>query len=214
MRHSYPPGGRLAARNLPHAAASRRVWRSITRPPARSDQGDQQGKRKPARGDAAANLGPGGEQPRQSDGGLGNAQRRLSRSRWASFPAKLTFLGWLGTFARRLGSATCDVKLLLYMAHSPRFQVFFDSLPVSGIDGTLAHRFSGDDLKGKIHAKTGVGGARQHALRLHGLALGKTPGLLDYGQQSSPRQQGRPGKRSTRLLWRFSSGSQSGGNHL
>jgi D-alanyl-D-alanine carboxypeptidase/D-alanyl-D-alanine-endopeptidase (penicillin-binding protein 4) len=47
------------------------------------------------------------------------------------------------------------VKLLLYMAHSPHFQAYFDSLPVSGIDGTLAHRFSDDDVKGKIHAKTG-----------------------------------------------------------
>jgi serine-type D-Ala-D-Ala carboxypeptidase/endopeptidase (penicillin-binding protein 4) len=54
-----------------------------------------------------------------------------------------------------LVAPNATVKLLLYMARSPHFQAFFDSLPVSGIDGTLAHRFSGDDLKGKIHAKTG-----------------------------------------------------------
>jgi D-alanyl-D-alanine carboxypeptidase/D-alanyl-D-alanine-endopeptidase (penicillin-binding protein 4) len=47
------------------------------------------------------------------------------------------------------------VKLLLYMAQAQNFQAFLDSLPVSGIDGTLAHRLTGDDLKGKIHAKTG-----------------------------------------------------------
>ena len=47
------------------------------------------------------------------------------------------------------------VKLLVYMARSPHFQAYFDSLPVSGIDGTLAHRLLTDDVKGKIHAKTG-----------------------------------------------------------
>ena len=45
------------------------------------------------------------------------------------------------------------VKLLLYMARSPRFQVFFDSLPVSGADGTLSKRLTPE--LGKIHAKTG-----------------------------------------------------------
>jgi D-alanyl-D-alanine carboxypeptidase/D-alanyl-D-alanine-endopeptidase (penicillin-binding protein 4) len=47
------------------------------------------------------------------------------------------------------------VKLLLYMARSPHFQDYFDSLPVSGVDGTLAHRFAESPMKGKIHAKTG-----------------------------------------------------------
>jgi D-alanyl-D-alanine carboxypeptidase/D-alanyl-D-alanine-endopeptidase (penicillin-binding protein 4) len=47
------------------------------------------------------------------------------------------------------------VKLLLYMARSPHFQAYFDSLPVSGTDGTLAHRLLEDEVKGKIHAKTG-----------------------------------------------------------
>jgi D-alanyl-D-alanine carboxypeptidase/D-alanyl-D-alanine-endopeptidase (penicillin-binding protein 4) len=41
------------------------------------------------------------------------------------------------------------------MARSPHSQAYFDSLPVSGIDGTLAHRFYDDDVRGKIHAKTG-----------------------------------------------------------
>jgi D-alanyl-D-alanine carboxypeptidase/D-alanyl-D-alanine-endopeptidase (penicillin-binding protein 4) len=47
-------------------------------------------------------------------------------------------------------------KLLLYMARSPRFPVFFDSLPVSGIDGTLASRLAEDRVRGRIHAKTGT----------------------------------------------------------
>ncbi len=57
------------------------------------------------------------------------------------------------------------VELLLYMAHSPNFQIYFDSLPVSGIDGTLAHRLSTNDMKGKIHAKTG---SEEHVNTLSG----------------------------------------------
>lgn len=47
------------------------------------------------------------------------------------------------------------VELLLHMASSPYFATFFASLPVSGIDGTLAHHLQEDLVRGKIHAKTG-----------------------------------------------------------
>jgi D-alanyl-D-alanine carboxypeptidase/D-alanyl-D-alanine-endopeptidase (penicillin-binding protein 4) len=52
-------------------------------------------------------------------------------------------------------SPHAEVQLLLYMARSPNFHAYFESLPVSGIDGTLVHRLSGDAVKGKIEAKTG-----------------------------------------------------------
>jgi D-alanyl-D-alanine carboxypeptidase/D-alanyl-D-alanine-endopeptidase (penicillin-binding protein 4) len=48
------------------------------------------------------------------------------------------------------------IKLLEYMARSPRFELFFDSLPVAGVDGTLAERFNGTRAQGRIHAKTGT----------------------------------------------------------
>ncbi len=47
------------------------------------------------------------------------------------------------------------VKLLVYMANSPNFQAYFDSLPIAGVDGTLIHRFTRVEMKEKIHAKTG-----------------------------------------------------------
>jgi len=57
------------------------------------------------------------------------------------------------------------VKLLRYMAQSPRFELFFDSLPVSGIDGTLTHRLAQDVVRGRITAKTG---AEEHVDTLSG----------------------------------------------
>jgi D-alanyl-D-alanine carboxypeptidase/D-alanyl-D-alanine-endopeptidase (penicillin-binding protein 4) len=48
------------------------------------------------------------------------------------------------------------VKLLLQISSGPAFDVFLDSLPVAGVDGTLAGRFKATRLKGRIHAKTGT----------------------------------------------------------
>jgi D-alanyl-D-alanine carboxypeptidase/D-alanyl-D-alanine-endopeptidase (penicillin-binding protein 4) len=70
-------------------------------------------------------------------------------------PGETYFSDGSGLSREDLVAPHAAVKLLLYMARSPHFQAYFDSLPVAGIDGTLVHRLSGDDVKGKIHAKTG-----------------------------------------------------------
>ena len=70
-------------------------------------------------------------------------------------PGETYFSDGSGLSRENLVAPHAAVKLLLYMAHSPRFGAFFDSLPVSGTDGTLVHRLAEDRLKGKIHAKTG-----------------------------------------------------------
>jgi D-alanyl-D-alanine carboxypeptidase/D-alanyl-D-alanine-endopeptidase (penicillin-binding protein 4) len=48
------------------------------------------------------------------------------------------------------------VKLLIHMAGGATFDVFLDTLPVAGVDGTLAGRFKGTRAEGRIHAKTGT----------------------------------------------------------
>ncbi len=48
------------------------------------------------------------------------------------------------------------VKLLEFMARSPHFQDYFDSLPVAGVDGLLAERFRGTRPEGYLRAKTGT----------------------------------------------------------
>jgi len=47
------------------------------------------------------------------------------------------------------------VALLEYMAKSPDFPVFYNSLPIGGEDGTIRSRFTDPLVKGNIHAKTG-----------------------------------------------------------
>jgi D-alanyl-D-alanine carboxypeptidase/D-alanyl-D-alanine-endopeptidase (penicillin-binding protein 4) len=42
------------------------------------------------------------------------------------------------------------------MRRSPDFQLFYDALPIAGVDGTLANRMKGTPLQGNVHAKTGT----------------------------------------------------------
>jgi len=48
--------------------------------------------------------------------------------------------------------------LLRYMAHHPYFTYFYESLPVTGIDGTLSNRMKNTFAEKKVHAKTGFVG--------------------------------------------------------
>ncbi len=45
--------------------------------------------------------------------------------------------------------------LLKTMYHHPYFHYFYDSLPIAGVDGTIAHRMLGTPAQGNVHAKTG-----------------------------------------------------------
>jgi len=71
-------------------------------------------------------------------------------------PGEVYFADGSGLSREALIAPHAFVKLLVYMARSPRFAAFFDSLPVAGMDGTLAERFTGTRAAGKIHAKTGT----------------------------------------------------------
>jgi D-alanyl-D-alanine carboxypeptidase/D-alanyl-D-alanine-endopeptidase (penicillin-binding protein 4) len=71
-------------------------------------------------------------------------------------PGEVKFADASGLSRQDLAAPHAIVKLLEYMAASPRFKIFLDSLPVAGEDGTLENRFRGPPLRGRIHAKTGT----------------------------------------------------------
>src|SRR5689334_10017968 len=47
------------------------------------------------------------------------------------------------------------VHILDVMRRSPNFQLFYDALPIAGIDGTIKTRMRGTPAEGNVHAKTG-----------------------------------------------------------
>jgi len=71
-------------------------------------------------------------------------------------PDEFRFADGSGLSREALVTPQALIKLLEYMARSPRFEAFYDSLPVAGVDGTLAERFKGTRAAGRIHAKTGT----------------------------------------------------------
>jgi D-alanyl-D-alanine carboxypeptidase/D-alanyl-D-alanine-endopeptidase (penicillin-binding protein 4) len=81
------------------------------------------------------------------------------------------------------------VNLLSFAQKQPWFEVYYSSLPVAGVDGTLEDRMKNTPATGRIHAKTG---SVEHVRTLSGFA--ETPG-------------------GRRLIFSFLSNNQGGKSH-
>jgi D-alanyl-D-alanine carboxypeptidase/D-alanyl-D-alanine-endopeptidase (penicillin-binding protein 4) len=81
------------------------------------------------------------------------------------------------------------VNLLSFAQKQSWFEVYYGSLPVAGVDGTLEDRMKNTPAAGRIHAKTG---SVEHVRTLSGFA--ETPG-------------------GRRLIFSFLSNNQGGKSH-
>jgi D-alanyl-D-alanine carboxypeptidase/D-alanyl-D-alanine-endopeptidase (penicillin-binding protein 4) len=84
------------------------------------------------------------------------------------------FLDGSGLSRRDLVTPLATIQLLLYAARQPWGAAFEESLPVSGVDGSLADRFQNTPAAGLIHAKTG--------------SLSHVNALSGYGQTQSGKR--------------------------
>jgi serine-type D-Ala-D-Ala carboxypeptidase/endopeptidase (penicillin-binding protein 4) len=71
-------------------------------------------------------------------------------------PGETRFADGSGLSREDLVAPHAIITLLKFMANQPNRDIFFDSLPVAGVDGTLGERFKGSPAGGRIHAKTGT----------------------------------------------------------
>ena len=98
-----------------------------------------------------------GRQVKQS-AGLDGSLEALNEfvQRIGAQPDETVFADGSGLSRDDLVTPETIVKLLIHMTREPSFDAFLDSLPVAGVDGTLADRFKTKRLKGRIRAKTGT----------------------------------------------------------
>jgi serine-type D-Ala-D-Ala carboxypeptidase/endopeptidase (penicillin-binding protein 4) len=87
---------------------------------------------------------------------------------------EFNFLDGSGLSRRNLVTPAATVQLLLYAARQPWGAAFEESLPVSGVDGSLAERFLNTPAGGLVNAKTG--------------SLSHVNALSGYGQTKSGRR--------------------------
>ena len=71
-------------------------------------------------------------------------------------PDDFVFFDGSGLSPADLITPRAATTLLVYAEHQPWGQLYRDSLPVGGIDGTLADRFTTGPLRGHVFAKTGT----------------------------------------------------------
>ena len=89
----------------------------------------------------------------------------------------LNLVDGCGVGRRNFVTARAVAALLLGMHKKPDWRVWYDSLPVAGVDGTLKSRMKGTAAANNVHAKTGtLGGVRA----LSGYVTGRSGALYAF----------------------------------
>jgi D-alanyl-D-alanine carboxypeptidase/D-alanyl-D-alanine-endopeptidase (penicillin-binding protein 4) len=109
----------------------------------------------------------------KNGGGTGNTETGLKveqnvLSQAGLDPEEYDLHDGCGLSREDLVSPAALVKLLQFAAAQPWAAKFQDTLPIAGVDGSLADRWKGSDVIGHVHAKTGT---MDHVNALSGYAL-------------------------------------------
>lgn len=94
-----------------------------------------------------------------TDTGSARVARRVVAERLRSWGAEANgfqVMDGSGLSRQDLVSPETIIRVLDAMRKSPHFQVYFDAMPVAGIDGTLRGRMRGTTAEGNVRGKTGT----------------------------------------------------------
>jgi D-alanyl-D-alanine carboxypeptidase/D-alanyl-D-alanine-endopeptidase (penicillin-binding protein 4) len=80
-------------------------------------------------------------------------QRQLAQ--WGVVPSEAVIRDGSGLSRYDYISPRTVVRILDAMRRSPDFRVYYDALPIAGVDGTIRSRMKGTPAEGNVHAKTG-----------------------------------------------------------
>jgi D-alanyl-D-alanine carboxypeptidase/D-alanyl-D-alanine-endopeptidase (penicillin-binding protein 4) len=75
---------------------------------------------------------------------------------WGVAPAEAVVRDGSGLSRYNYISPRALVHVLDAMRRSPDFRVYYDAMPVAGVDGTIRSRMRGTPAEGNVHAKTGT----------------------------------------------------------
>ena len=88
-----------------------------------------------------------------ADSGRKVVERQLAT--WGAPPAGYVIRDGSGLSRYDYLSPETIVHVLDAVRRSPNFQLFYDALPIAGVDGTIRTRMRGTPAEGNVHAKTG-----------------------------------------------------------
>jgi len=87
-----------------------------------------------------------------------SAQEVVSRQllAWGAAPNGFSVRDGSGLSRHDYVSPRTIIHVLDAMRLSPDFKIFYDALPIAGVDGTIRNRMTGTPAAGNVHAKTGT----------------------------------------------------------
>ena len=100
--------------------------------------------------------------------GLADSALKIYRAHlleWGAQPDGFVLRDGSGLSPHDLLTPETIVKVLDVMQRDPNFDLYYNSLPIAGVNGTIRNRMKGTPAQGNVHAKTG---SLQHAISLSG----------------------------------------------